>query len=142
MTKDKGGRPSLYSEELSLTICSRMAAGESLRKICSDDDMPNRATVHLWLLTKEHKGFFDRYEESCRIRAENMFDELEEIADSTEKDNVQRDRLRTDVRKWKLSKMLPARYGDKIDVTSDGEQIQPVLVKFIDAKDNGDTDGV
>lgn len=29
-----------------------------------------------------------------------------------------------------------------VDLTSDGEKLQPILVKFINANDNGDTNGV
>jgi hypothetical protein len=42
----------------------------------------------------------------------------------------QRDRLRVDARKWLLSKMLPKKYGDKLDVTSDGEKMPVVTVNL------------
>ena len=38
---------------------------------------------------------------------------------------VNRSRLRVDSRKWLLSKLIPKKYGDHIDVTSGGERIQP-----------------
>ena len=41
------------------------------------------------------------------------------------KEVVNRSRLRVDTRKWLLSKLIPKKYGDKIDVTSGGERIQP-----------------
>lgn len=33
-------------------------------------------------------------------------------------ENIARARLRVDTRKWVLSKLLPKKYGDKLDVTS------------------------
>lgn len=126
----KNGRPSKYTQELGTLICTRVANGESLRKICKDEDMPNRATVHDWLLDETKQEFYDQYEKAVNTRTDNMFDELEDIADNTEGD-VQRDRLRVDTRKWYLSKVMPKKYGDKIDMTSGGDKIQPVLVKFI-----------
>lgn len=47
------GRPSDYSEELADIICERPADGESLRSICLNDGMPNKATVFRWLAAHE-----------------------------------------------------------------------------------------
>jgi len=145
--KKKMGRPTKFSAALGKAICLRITEGESLRTICRDEKMPARASVHLWLLTaleetssQALKEFSDQYEKSMVVRAENMFDELEEIADDGTNDwvtrknsngddyeavnteHIQRSRLRTDVRKWKLSKMLPKRFSDKnVHVTEDTE---------------------
>ena len=35
---------------------------------------------------------------------------------------VQRSRLRFDARKWAASKLDPKKYGDKLDLTNDGEK--------------------
>ncbi len=48
---NKGGRPTLYSLEIALEICDRIADGESLVKICSDAKMPKKTAVYEWLLT-------------------------------------------------------------------------------------------
>ena len=36
---------------------------------------------------------------------------------------MNRDRLRVDTLKWKLARMQPKKFGDKMDVTSDGQKI-------------------
>jgi|TARA_R100001530_G_scaffold1410_2_gene2558 hypothetical protein len=123
--KKKMGRPPVYTQELGELICRRIAEGESVLKICKDDDMPCRKTVTTWLLDPDKKEFLRNYESSVNVRTDNMFDDLEEIAGNT-KGEVQRDRLRTDVRKWYLSKVMPKKYGDKIDVTSGNKPI-PIL---------------
>lgn len=145
------GRPSIYTEELAFKICSRLAEGLSLRVICLDEDMPNASTVHEWVLT-DREGFAKQYARAREIQAENMFDEILEIADDGENDymtitkgnetyNVEdrevtnRSRLRVDSRKWYLSKVLPKKFGDKVDVTSDGKAIKGnaiVLTNFSD----------
>jgi hypothetical protein len=38
----KGGRPSDYCAEIAMTICDRLADGESLRAICADAEMPDK----------------------------------------------------------------------------------------------------
>lgn len=117
----KIGRPTIYTEELANNICDRLSKGESLRRICRDDEMPERTTVHLWLLDKNKKDFFNQYAKACDTRADELFDELEEIA-RTEED-VSRARLIVDTRKWYLSKVMPKKYGDKMDLTTDGKAL-------------------
>lgn len=151
--KNKGGRPTDYTVKLGTKICARIASGESLLRICKDDDMPCRAIVHLWLLDPVKKEFLDKYETACNVRAENMFDELNDIADDSRNDFmkkeskdgksftvpnqevVSRARLRVDTRKWYLSKVMPKKFGDKIDVTSGNKPI-PLLHAIHDNNSN------
>ncbi|MEA1078650.1 hypothetical protein U8M15_27525, partial [Klebsiella pneumoniae] len=51
---------------------------------------------------------------AMEMRAELLVDELVTIADSD--DDPQRVRNRLDVRKWIASKMLPKKYGERIDL--------------------------
>ncbi len=115
----KLGRPSDFTEEIAEKICEMIASGISLRKVCKKNKMPHIATVMRWLLKKENKGFREQYELACNTRAELMFDELEEIADTKDdKESPNRSRLRVDTRKWYLSKVLPKKFGDKLDLTT------------------------
>jgi len=133
--KDKivNGRPTIYTKELATDICKRIADGESLKKICSDKVMPSRSIIHLWLLDENKTEFLDNYKTAVNVRTDAMFDELEEIADN--EGDVQRDRLRVDTRKWYLSKVMPKKYGDKMDVTSDGKAIKGNNIIFSDFSD-------
>lgn len=150
----KIGRPTVYTEELSRRFCERIAHGESVRQICKDEDMPARSSVHEWLLDKRYKAFADQYRLACDIRAESMFDELLEIADDGTGDTVEREdgteftnqeviarsRLRVDTRKWYLSKVLPKKFGDKLDLVSDGEVIRPTPIINV-FRNNSDAKG-
>jgi hypothetical protein len=83
-TKDqsKRGRPSDYSVEIADTICNRLAGGESLRAICANDGMPDRATVSRWLARYEE--FRDQYAFARECQADRLVDRILEIArDST-----------------------------------------------------------
>lgn len=122
-----GGRPTIYSEELTAEIIERMCEGESLRSICRDDNMPAMSSVILW--KTKHPEFSIQYEAAMTSRAQHLFDELLEIADDSTRDKivdengnertntevVGRSRLRVDARKWALSKMIPKLYGDKVE---------------------------
>lgn len=129
-------RPTLYTIDLATRICERIANGESLLSISKDHEMPSRSIIHEWLLQEDKKEFLDKYESAVNIRTDNMFDELEDIADNT-LGEVQRDRLRVDTRKWYLSKVMPKKYGEKLDVTSKDKKIEGNIIVF---KDFHDTD--
>ena len=138
----KTGRPSAYSTEVASAILARLCAGESLRAICRDDDMPARSTVHLWIV-EDREGFSDHYARAMQARAILWADEILDIADDgsndtyvddrgrekTDFDNVQRSRLRVDTRKWMLSKMLPKLYGDRVAHELTGPDGGPIQVQ-------------
>lgn len=138
MEEKKTGRPTKYTEELAHEICRRIAEGESIRKICDGDEMPSATTIFNWLLDTDKKAFLEQYNASRAIQAENMFDELLEIADKGQGE-IMRDRLRVDTRKWYLSKVLPKKFGEKIDMTTDGKALPaPIYGGISIQNDNGD----
>ena len=126
------GRPSKYTDTLALTICRRIAEGESLSKICKTPGMPTKSTVVGW--TFKHDDFYEHYARARETQAQLLADELFDIADD-KKGDVQRDRLRADTRKWYLCKVLPKIYGEKkaLEITgSDGGPVQIVYDKDFD----------
>lgn len=139
------GRPQIYTAELGRKICLRISNGESLRAICREEGMPDASTVHSWLLDADKKLFSQQYARARNSQAEIIFDELLEIADDSSQDTllvqmgkktvpmenkewVNRSRLKVDTRKWYISKVLPKKFGDKLDLTSDGKPLPaPIL---------------
>lgn len=113
----KQGRPTDFTPELGDLICDRISEGTSLRKICLDDDMPNRRTVFRWLRT--HADFCHQYDQAVEERAEHLVEEMLEIADSGEPEMAQVNRLRVDTRKWAASKFKPKKYGDRQVIAGD-----------------------
>lgn len=127
------GRPTDYSNEIADLICERIADGESLRSICSDESMPCRSTVFRWLGLD--KAFSDQYARAKEEQAELLADELVDIADepppltamgSTDSGAVAAMRLRIDTRKWVASKLKPKKYGDKVQTELSGPNGGPV----------------
>ena len=102
------GRPSKYSEELADAICTRLAQGESMRSVCRDDDMPVMDTMWRWIREKE--DFSEQYARAKQESADAIIEDILDIADEGE--DVARDRLRIDARKWVASKLKPKKYGD------------------------------
>ena len=145
------GRPSIYSEELTDEILTRLCDGESLRSICASENMPAQGTVYRWITEKP--DFRENYEAARRDQAELYASEIIEIADETPLGEhgidgaaVQRNRLRVDARKWIASKLLPKKYGDKIQQEVSGPNGGPVAasvtIELIQTRNcNGRTEG-
>lgn len=120
----KMGRPTIYTEAMRDEICSRLAEGDSLRKICQDEHIATVGTVCRWLA--EFADFSEQYAKAREAQAERMADELLEIADQAPEihpitgardgASVQHQRLRIDTRKWVAAKLLPKKYGDKLEL--------------------------
>lgn len=145
----KRGRPSIYTQALADEICRRLAAGESLRSICRDENMPEEAAVRAWALDNR-EGFYTHYARAREIQYLGMADELLDIADDARNDwmarpgngtigyelngeHVQRSRLRSDTRKWLLSKCLPKIYGDRAEGSPDAETADVKAARLHDA---------
>ena len=125
-------RPSDYSDETADVICERIADGESLKDICADVDLPNRATVYRWLAA--HKTFSDMYARAREEQADTLADEIVSISDDGARDygqtedgrevvnhdHIARSRLRVDARKWVAAKLKPRKYGDKVELEHSG----------------------
>ena len=113
-----------FSQEIFDEICVRIASGESLRKICKDDKMPNLTSVWKWLNNDEELS--KQYARAREEQAETFVDEILDIADNNKDDTfldedgkliinqevIARSRLRVDSRKWIASKLKPKRFGD------------------------------
>lgn len=142
-TKSRSGRPTTYNEETAEILCVRLAMGESLKRICKDEDMPAQSTVYLWLL--RHPEFSEMYTRAREEQAETHADEIVDIADETPetkevKDKegnviditldsafIQWQRQRIESRKWNAAKQRPRKYGDR--VTHAGDDENPVVVE-------------
>lgn len=120
----KRGRPTKYTKALAREICERLAAGESLRAVCRDKDMPSEAAVRAWALD-DVDGFSTQYETARNLGLDCMADEVLDIADSDDSDAQSR-RLKFDARRWYLSKLAPKRYGEKVSHEHGGEGGGPV----------------
>ena len=122
------------------SICDLIISGKSLRKALLEVTLPAK-TFFVWL--RENDELSKQYARATTERAELMFEDMFDIADDSENDytetelgkvfnseHLQRSKLRVDTRKWALSKLMPKKYGDKLDVTTDGEKIQstPTIV--------------
>lgn len=133
--------PVFYGSEVATAICVRLAMGESLRSICKSKGMPTEGSVRLWVIEDKH-GFASRYQQARDIGIDCMADELLDISDESGRDTttnkhgeevqnsewISRSRLRVDTRKWYLSKIVPKKYGDRVEQHHTGDASAPVAL--------------
>lgn len=129
MTKTALGRPPEYTDEIFDTICERLADGKSLKRICEDEDMPSKATFYNWI--NNNKELLDKYARAKDDASDALADDIQDIGDRvlTGKYEPNAARVAIDAKKWIASKLKPKKYGDKIDMTSNGE----TLVQFVNS---------
>jgi hypothetical protein len=129
------GRPSEFTQEMALEICSQIMEGKSLRAICAADGMPDPRTIYRWLAA--NLDFSQQYARAKEDQADTLADEILNIADDShddyvertredgtkyeviDHDHINRSRLRVDTRKWIASKLKPKKYGEKIEHSGD-----------------------
>ncbi len=148
-------RPVVWNEEKKQNaielILDDIYSGRSCRKILDKADRevyPSFVTFCEWL--DNDPLLVKHYTRACEARADKIFDDMLSIADDnardtfiddngierTNNDVIQRSKLMVDTRKWMLGKLAPKKYGDKLDLTTDGEKIQNQVTIF-QLPDNG-----
>jgi hypothetical protein len=73
----KCGRPTAYTAEIGNVIFDRLYA-DGIRSICADPEMPDKARFYKWL--REHSEFRKIYACACTWRADELCDDIYEIA--------------------------------------------------------------
>lgn len=120
----KPGRPEIYIDALAEKVLGLIAGGDdeprSLREICREDWAPGFTTISKWL--NENKEFAMQYARARELQADWYFDEIDKTARDCGfmHEDIAKARLQIDTLKWKLSKMIPKKYGDKLDVAHEG----------------------
>lgn len=140
-------------EAFKIEIIEHISNGLSLKNALEiNKHLPSRPIVYQWL-NEEHKDydivFLNNYARACEERADAIFDEILEIADDSTGDVkvisnegqpdkevfnsefAARSRIKIDARKWVLGRMKPKKYGEKLDLTSDGEKITAPSIPLV-----------
>lgn len=129
------------------------ANGALLNDYCAQQTHPSRPTVYL-KLTKDEE-FRRRYEIASKMHADFHAEETQKIADDSSQDftidedgkrvyhavPVSRDTLKIKTRQWRLSKLEPKIYGDRIqqDISGDLSGVQPVInvISGVEVEESG-----
>jgi hypothetical protein len=101
--------------ELAIAICTRVAEGKPLTRVCRQAGMPGLTAVYAWLA--KHVEFAQLMRQARADAGHTFAAQVLEIADEVCDDGVavQRNRLRVDSRKWVAARMNAA-YADRIAI--------------------------
>lgn len=121
------GRPSLYTPELVDSILERIAAGESLRKICDDDAMPERRTFNRWL--ENSPELVTKYAHAREEQAEFHHDDMDRLEALTEDGTLSAQAASVILtnKRWRMEKLKPKVYGAKVDHNHGGQKGNPFV---------------
>lgn len=143
------GRPRTYDRSAVIDyVCSQLTSSSVslaaiLRGTMPDGSgLPNYSEIMSWIL--DDPTFSEKYTRAREYQADFLFDELVEIADDCRNDWMERNdptnpgyvanrelvartKLRLDTRKWCASKLKPKKYGERMDVSVQGEMVLATL---------------
>ena len=93
-------------------LCGLIAAGRTVPKAAAACGISENV---FWRHHSVDPSFRLAVQQARQMGIERLADEILEIAE--EKSDPRHRQVRIDARKWLLSKLLPKRYGDKVDLT-------------------------
>lgn len=127
-------RKLMYGGDHVEEILDRLGEGESLASICKDDHLPTRKGFHRLLASNPKWAL--AYTRARELAADSQFDEiLDRIREARLRgDPVEMARLKLeiDTLKWKLARVNPKKYGDKVE--AEVTQEKPVLIRLVGGK--------
>lgn len=128
-------------DEITTKIFTEISEGLSARKAILNAKISS-STFWDWLGKDEAKA--NQYARACEERADAVFESIEDDYSITPERDVetgridtgwvQLQRLKIDAKKWSLGKMNPKKYGDKVDLTSNGKTIQSTPLVLQDGR--------
>jgi hypothetical protein len=136
-------RPSEYNFDLCVEICDEIAKGRNvIETLNSDNRFPDWTTFRRWKNNNEElRTLYVNSQQDKAIALENEIDDLRAMLLSKEIEYPTYNAL-VNTLKWKMAKMYAKLFGDKVDVTTQGEKInqpqaiQIEIVKADEAKGN------
>lgn len=122
------GRKSIYTEEIAEEICQRLAGGESLRSICRDEHMPDKATVLRWVVKPGHPFtplYMEAREAGGYADADDISELVQEVRAGLVDDKAARVMLHGMI--WLAERKAPKKHSPRQEIT--GPEGAPVGIQ-------------
>jgi hypothetical protein len=113
---DDMARPKTIEKTDIERIFDLISEGMSVREAVKKEGISN---LHFLRLISRDDELGKQYAKAMGMRADALFEECLVLADEGTED-IQRDKLRIDTRKWVVSRMNPRKYGDKLETVLNG----------------------
>lgn len=117
-------RPSEYNFELCKEICDTVANGFNIKTVLSSkSEYPDFSTWCRW--KREHSELYNLYVNAIQDKAESVDEEIDAIFSECKAGNMEASvaNVLMQTLKWKAAKYYPKMFGDKVDVTTQGEKL-------------------
>jgi hypothetical protein len=122
-------------------VLARLESGELVTTACAAESL-HMPRLYEWRDATPDNA--KRYARAREAQADKIAQDALAIADDASGDTrygprdalipdseyTARSRLRFDARRWYVSKIAPRLYGDKLDVTTDGKEFPPFVVRI------------
>ena len=107
-------RPTVMTKKVRTKICELLAAGESLRSICRDENLPAISTILLAVVT-DRDGFSEQY---MQARQAGGFSHADRVIDTVDRVALgeidpQSARAMLDGLKWAAERMAPRHHSSR-----------------------------
>lgn len=134
-----GAPPFVWTEEIENEILDQIMEGKSFRDFMVKDRNPHLPSVPTFFKhLRDDDRFAKRYARAREFQADQEFEEMKEIAADGRNDwmevndpdnpgyrlngeHVQRSKLRVDVLKFRVVKLSPKKYGERVELEHSGE---------------------
>ena len=115
-----GQKPPSYTPELWQRFLEEVSSGRSVRDICDNvPGMPGKSTTWRWINSDPERAA--QYDRAHAAGLELIMEEILDLADDLPEDpsagQVAKRKLQVNTRQWVASKLLPKKYGDRMDTT-------------------------
>lgn len=121
------GRPSKFTQEIADHICEQVMEGRDVTEICANDPgMPSRATVYRW--TVAHPDFAVQCARAREACADLELYRMKQLAESCNEENVNSTRVKLNHMQWRVMKIAPRLYGDRLTTQVTGHDGGPLQV--------------
>jgi hypothetical protein len=142
-------RQSKFTPELADEICLRLSNGETLRSICRDEGKPSWVSVYDWInkypdfalrVAHARELGYDAITQECLEIADTPIEGLKTVTDSNgirleRADMIHHRKLQIETRLKLLKIWNPAKYGDRLDVTSDNKELKAPIIQVVRPND-------
>ncbi len=92
-------------------VCERLALGETLSRICTAPDLPDRRTIHRW--AAKDSNIADSILTARRLGGWAMFDEATDRLMNATPQTIQVERELAHHVRWSISKLAPDVFGER-----------------------------
>lgn len=130
-TARKRGRPTKYDPAKVEEVLAQLCEGQTLSAICRKPGMPHLNTMLGWV-REDRDGLSVRYARARALGCELIADAIIDLADDIplmvmgsdgkmmpNHAGIAQVRVQIDARKWMLAKMMPEKYGNRVQVESE-----------------------